>query len=212
MLAVMLPATALVVFGVYHLRNIQRDKAIEAAIQRDYREVLTIAEKRIDERAYENAEQARQKFPDMGGPDEIDDFLADHSDISYAFLWTGKGSMAMRSQSRYMQDAKMCAESRQLTSDFGSWMDLEAKTYIHKLSILEKTEGRRVYFTDHWISRGDKMQFVSLVFFLPPGSTPDNPALGGFLYDTDYLKNRFFPQGPISPGGVGLLGWRSTRS
>ena len=47
MLAVILPAAALIGFGVYHLRNIQRDKAIEAAIQKDYEQTLLIAEKRM---------------------------------------------------------------------------------------------------------------------------------------------------------------------
>jgi signal transduction histidine kinase len=194
MLAVVLPAAALVIFGIHYLRSIQQDKAIEATFQRDYRQFLTIAEKRIDERAYGIAEDARQQFPGRGGPDEIDDFLAGHPDISHAFLWTGKGSMDMRSQKGYMQDPKMSAESRQLASDFGTWMDLEAKVYIHKLHLIDKTEGRHVYFDSHWVTRGDKMQYVSLVFFQPPGSTPDCPSIGGFLYDTDYLKNSFFPQ------------------
>jgi signal transduction histidine kinase len=38
------------------------------------------------------------------------------------------------------------------------------------------------------------MEYQSLVLFLPRGSTPEHPALAGFLYDTDYLKNKFFPQ------------------
>jgi len=32
------------------------------------------------------------------------------------------------------------------------------------------------------------------VLFLPRGSTPEHPALAGFIYNTDYLKNTFFPQ------------------
>ena len=62
MLAVMLPAAALIVVSAYHLRTIQRDKAIEAAIQRDYQQVLAIAEKRIDEHAYDAAEKTRRNF------------------------------------------------------------------------------------------------------------------------------------------------------
>jgi signal transduction histidine kinase len=30
--------------------------------------------------------------------------------------------------------------------------------------------------------------------FTPRGSTPDDPALAGFIYDSDYLANEFFPQ------------------
>ena len=63
MLAVMLPAAALIVASVFYLRHIQRGKMIEAAIQRDYQQALKIAEKRIVERAYETAEKASDEIP-----------------------------------------------------------------------------------------------------------------------------------------------------
>ena len=194
MLAVMLPAVALIVFGVHQLRSIQRDKAIEAVIQRDHQQVLAIAEKRIDERAYEVAEEARAKFPDAGNAEEIDTFLATHPDIAHAFLWKGKGSIDFRSQASQMQNSQLCAESRMLSSDFGSWWDMEGEDTIAKLKRSEAATGRHVLITDHWLTRGDKMQYQSLVLFLPRGSTPEHPALAGFLYDTDYLKNNFFPR------------------
>ncbi len=93
MLGVMLPAAALIVAGAWHLRTIQRDKAIEAVFQREYQQVLAIAEKRIDERAYEIAEEASAKFPDAKQGDELEAFLAAHPDIAHAFLWTGKGHL-----------------------------------------------------------------------------------------------------------------------
>lgn len=193
MLAVMLPAVALIVFGVHELMSIQRDKAIEAVIQRDHQQVLAIAEKRIDGRAYEIAEEASAKFPDVDNFDEIGAFLAAHPDIAHAFLWTGKGSIEFRSQASQMQNAQLCAESKMLSSDFGTWWDIEGEDYIAKLKRMA-TEGRHVYITEHMLTRGDKMQYQSLVLFLPRGSTPEHPALAGFLYDTDYLKNNFFPR------------------
>ena len=48
MLGVMLPAAALIAVGVWHLRTIQREKSVEAVFQREYQQVLAIAEKRID--------------------------------------------------------------------------------------------------------------------------------------------------------------------
>ena len=75
MLAVMLPAAALIVASVYHLRSIQREKAVEAVIQRDYQQVLAIAEKRIAERAYEVTQSAKAKFPDVDHPRDLDEFL-----------------------------------------------------------------------------------------------------------------------------------------
>ena len=63
MLAVTLPAAALVIASVFYLRHIQRGKMFDAEIQRDYQQTLAIAEKRITDRAFEIAEVPRQHFP-----------------------------------------------------------------------------------------------------------------------------------------------------
>ena len=43
LLAVMLPAAALIVASVWHLRTLQREKEIEAVIEREYQQTLAIA-------------------------------------------------------------------------------------------------------------------------------------------------------------------------
>ena len=126
MLAIILPGAALISFGVFHLRTIQRDKAIEAAIQRDYQDVLHIAEKRINRRAYEMAEEARADFPDRDSSDKLDDFLAKHADVAHAFIWSGKGNIEFRSQGSRMNDRQFCADSRSIAADLGPWMDIDA--------------------------------------------------------------------------------------
>jgi signal transduction histidine kinase len=194
MLGVMLPAAALIVAGVWHLRTIQRDKAIEAVFQLEYQQVLAIAEKRIDARAYEIAEEARAKFPDADHGDKLEAFLAAHPDIAHAFLWTGKGHLEIQSQPDRMSDPEFEEDSRKLSSMVGHWFDLESNDEIAKLKKIEAMEGRRVYFTSNWVPRGDKWQYQSLVLFMPRGSTAEHPALAGFVYDTDYLSNKFFPQ------------------
>src|ERR1700761_7262572 len=78
MLAVILPAAALIGFSLHHLWLIEHDKAIEAAIQKDYERILAIAEKQIDGRAYEIAEDAIAKFPAADSPDDLDGFLNSH--------------------------------------------------------------------------------------------------------------------------------------
>ena len=75
----------------------------------------------------------------------------------------------------------------------GAWWDIEGKDYIAKLKRIEAGGGQHVYFTAHWVTRNDKMVYQSLVLFLPRGSTPEHPALAGFVYDSDYLRNDFFP-------------------
>jgi signal transduction histidine kinase len=193
MLAVMLPAAALIVFGAVYLRGIQRDKAIEAAFQRDYQQVLAIAEKRIDERAYDGAEESRSRFPNVENPVELASFLAKQPHIAHAFLWTGKGTLAFRSQPSRMSDPRYCVEDGELSSHLGAWWDIQGKDLIAKLKRMEAGAGPHVYFTDHWVTRNDKMVYQSLVLFLPRGSGPERPGLAGFVYDADYLQNDFFP-------------------
>jgi len=193
MLAVMLPAAALILFSVFYLHNLQRDKAIEAAYRVDYQDMLVLAEKQINTRMYEMADEARSEFPDRDNPGGINGFLETHPDITHAFLWTGKDQMVFRSQPSRMSSGPYCAEDQTLASDITTWWNVDAKIYFGKLRRYELKEGKHLFFDAHWISRGDKMQYQSLVMFIPRGASPDRPALAGFIYDTDYLKNKFFP-------------------
>jgi signal transduction histidine kinase len=195
MLAVILPAIALIGFGLHHLWQIQRDNAIEAAFQRDYLHLLAIAEKQIDGRAYEIAEEAIAKFPRADSPDDLDSFLESHPDIAHAFLWSGKGDFEFRSQAdRMMHDRQFCSESRMLSEDFKSWWDMDGTVYLAKIHKMEAATGRGILITEHTVNRNEKMQYQSLVLFTPQGSNPEHPTLAGFIYDTDYLKHKFFPQ------------------
>jgi signal transduction histidine kinase len=194
MLGVMLPAAALIVANVVWLRHIQRDKFIEAAIQMDYQHMLKIAEKRIVERAYETSERASLQFPDRDHPEELDAFLTTHPEIAHAFLWTGKGDLDFRSQPGRTIDPAFQAEHKELSLEFGHVFDMWSGDYIAKVKKNEVLEGRRVYISSESVSRGDKILYESLVSFLPHGSTHEHPALAGFIYDEDYLRNNFFPQ------------------
>src|SRR5260370_7423512 len=62
-LAIVLPAAALMAFSIVNLKHIQRNKAIEAAIQRDFIHVLKIAEKKSWERANDLLTPVLRKFP-----------------------------------------------------------------------------------------------------------------------------------------------------
>ncbi len=65
-LAIILPAASLMAFSIWNLRHIQRDKAIEAAIQRDFTYVLKIAEKKTWHRASDILTPVRKQFPCAG--------------------------------------------------------------------------------------------------------------------------------------------------
>jgi len=193
MLAVAVPAAALIVAGVMHLRSIQREKAVEAVFQRDYQQVLAIAEKRIVERAYENAEEAQASFPPVKRASDLDPFLETHPEIAHAFLWCDKGNLAFRSQPERQGDPSFRDESRDLESMLDKWFDFESKEFLAKLKKVKHAEGRHSYITYNWVQKGDKWEYQTLVLFEPPSSTPEHPALAGFAYDTEYLSKKFFP-------------------
>jgi signal transduction histidine kinase len=194
MLAVIMPAAALISASVMHLRTLQRKKEIEAVFQREYQETLAIAEKRIDHRAYKMAEEIRETFPDVDSPDELDDFLAKHPNLCHAFLWTGKGHLEFQSQPDRMDDPEFRDQSKMLSSDIEDWFDSESKIYLTKLTKMEAAGAPRTYFMGDSVLKDDKWQYVSVVFFIPKGSTPEHPALAGFVFDPGYMKNTFFPQ------------------
>jgi signal transduction histidine kinase len=194
MLAVMLPAAALIIACAAYVSHIQRGKLMEAAIQLEYEHMLKIAERRIVERAYETSEMATKNFPDVDHPEELDAFLTAHPEIAHAFLWTGKGNLDFRSQPARMTDPDFQEENKALSSEVRHEFDMWSGDYIALVKKNEVMEGRHVYITSQSVPRGSKMQYESFVSFLPRGSTHENPALAGFVYDEDYLKNRFFPQ------------------
>ena len=103
-------------------------KEIEAVIQRNYQQVLAIAEKRIDERAYKMTEEIREKFPDADQPEDLEAFLTAHPNVSHAFLWTGKGHFEFQSQPGMMDDPEFREESKELSSISKTWLILSPRT------------------------------------------------------------------------------------
>jgi signal transduction histidine kinase len=194
MLAIMLPATALIASSAVWLTHIQRGKMVEKAIESDYEHLLKIAEKRIVERIYETSEKASTNFPDLDHPAELDAFLTAHPEIIHAFLWTGKGNLDFRSQPGRMADPDFQAEDKELSSELRAGFDIWSQDHIAMVRKNEAMEGRHVYINSEFVSRGTRMQYESFVYLVPRGSNHEHPALGGFVYDEDYLKNTFFPK------------------
>src|SRR5580704_15438611 len=99
-LAVILPAAALVLLSAWHVLHIQRDRAVEAAIQRDFTQVLAISEKQINYKANEMMDDVRSDFPtpsEACGP-TLDKILAAHPYVAHVFVFSPGGGMVFRSQ------------------------------------------------------------------------------------------------------------------
>src|ERR1700748_1273225 len=92
-----------------------------------------------------------------------------------------------------MRDRQFCSESQAALSDLSTWWEMDGKALIGKIKKVQTREGRHGYLYSNYLTVGDKMQYQTMVFLLPPSFTPAHATLAGFIYDNDYLKNKFFP-------------------
>src|SRR5580658_2190106 len=92
-LAVVLPAAALVILSAVHLTEIQRDRGVEAAFQRDFNQVLLISEQHINQKADDLVDDVRTNFPGAGGAcvETLDRILATHPYIAHVFVYEPGG-------------------------------------------------------------------------------------------------------------------------
>src|SRR5438067_10826940 len=91
-LAVLLPAAALIYVNFAQLQSFRRDKVLEAAIHRDFQEALAIYEKRLNKQIYEKINPARDSFPAADADDEekkqkLDELLSRCSCFTHAFIF-----------------------------------------------------------------------------------------------------------------------------
>ena len=140
-LAVILPAAALVILSAWHVLHIQRDRAVEAAIQRDFSQVLAISEKQINHKAYELVDDVRNDVPapsEACGP-TLDKILAAHPYAVHLFVYSPEMGMVFRSQAeRLKKDPAFRDEADYLSQMFEGWFKMEFKSTAEKLAHGEK--------------------------------------------------------------------------
>ena len=195
-LAVILPAAALVILSAWHVLHIQRDRAVEAAIQRDFSQVLAISEKQINHKAYELVDDVRNDVPAPGaacGP-TLDKILAAHPYAAHLFVYSPEMGMVFRSQAeRLKKDPMFRDEADYLSQMFEGWFKMEFKSTAEKLAHGEK-KGMPYYFESDWVQRGDKKVYQSDGLFLMKNPKTGSLAIGGVALDADYLRDQFFPE------------------
>jgi signal transduction histidine kinase len=194
-LAVVLPAAALVILSAVHLTEIQRDRGVEAAFQRDFNQVLAISEKHINQKAYDLTDDVRSEFPSAGEAcvETMDRILATHPYVAHVFVYEPNGRLTFRSQPSRLKDASFRTEGDSLASMTTSWMQVEYKDQVKELAEMSK-KGKPYYFFDNWAPRGDKKLYQSVALFLVPDVTGERKAIGGMAFDAEYLRDQFFPE------------------
>jgi signal transduction histidine kinase len=194
-LAIALPATALIGYSIWHLRSIQRDRAVEAAIQRDFSHVLKIAEKRMNARADKMVEEVRSDFPRPSDPvvPKLDGILDKHPEVAHVLLYDGDGGFTVRNQPRRMGDSQFTSECGRLSS-FNEWMKIEGKEMLKKIRKMEQKDGTPFLFGEDIVPRGDKMAYENYAILSLPEWPQDRVALGFVIFDSEYLTDHLFPE------------------
>jgi len=195
-LAVVLPAAALVILSAWHLKHIQRDRAVEAAIQRDFSQVLAISEKEINRKAYEQLDDVRSGFPASGitCPETFDRLLAAHPYAAHLFAYDPDDGMVFRSQPyRLKNDQAFHVEADELSKMADGWLRMEFKDLVEKMTKMEK-KGIPYYVFANWVPRGEKRLYQPVALFAKTDEATGKKVLGGIALDAEYVHDRFFPE------------------
>ena len=194
-LAVVLPAAALVVLSAWHLDHLRRDRSVEAAIQRDFNQVLAISEKHINMKAFELADDVRNDFPSPGQACSVnlDRLLAAYPYAAHVFIYDPQNGLTFRSQPSRLSDPDFRAEADDLSKMFDTWFKVDFDEFVEKLGKMEQ-KGTMYYCDVNWTRRGDKHLYQSAPIFLKTDEKTGKKVLAGMVFDAEYLRDHFFPQ------------------
>jgi signal transduction histidine kinase len=195
-LAVMLPAAVLVILSAWHLKTIQRDRAVEAAIQRDFSQVLAISEKQINHKAYELVDDVRADFPPPGEActETMDRILSTHPYVAHLMLYDPQQGFVTRSQPyRMKNDPGFRDQAEHMSKMMEGWWKLEYAEFSKKLAKMAD-KGTPYYFDGEWVPGGDKPVYLSTAVFLRTDKETGKSAIASVTFDGDYLRNQFLPQ------------------
>jgi len=197
-LAIVLPAAALMGFSIWNLKHIQRDQAIEAAIQRDFTYVLKIAEKRSWEKANELLEPMRKEYPNPDDGSKInaklDRILSEHPEFAYAVLYDKKtGLLVSRMQPGRDHEEEFCAHALEAIKSLESWLPLDAAPMTEHLRMMAEKGEKSPGFEGGWMLMNNQRVYWNVAYFIPPDVPKDRVSLGMVSFDEDYLQKSFFP-------------------
>lgn len=195
-LAVMLPAAALIYVNFHHLKSIKRDKNVEATIHRDFQYMLSVSEKKINDRIYTMTEETRDLFPspDTGAEVDkergLDTVLSKSPWIAHVFVFDAEKGLVFRSQPQQMTDRYFREEHDRMSLMFRGWFGMEGKMVRDEM----REKPRLITCYGDQVKRAGGPGFMTTAFFPFPHLPRDRVVFGGVSFDPDYLKQTFFPE------------------
>jgi signal transduction histidine kinase len=195
-LAVVLPAAVLVIMSARHLVHLQRDRGVEALIERDFSQVLAISEKEFNRKAYEQLDDIRGRFP-AGGmtcAETLDRLLVAHPYAAHLFVYDSDHGMVFRSQpDRLKTDPSFKAEADGLSTMGEGWFRLEFKELAEEITKQEK-KGTPYHVFANWVSRGEKHLYQPVALFVRTDEATGKKVIGGIAFDAEYIRDQFLPE------------------
>ena len=193
-LAVLLPAAGLIYANYSQLQLFERDKVLEAAIHRDFQEILAITEKRMNKKAYAMVEDIRGQFPDCDCDEtekeqKLDRLLEKNLWISSVVYYDDKG-LIIRSQPSKMEDKHFREDHERMADDYKGWFKMEGKGLLEGM----RKKIRPMNFYTGPAERSYGEVYVTSVLFPIPHAPMGKVVLGALAFDDVYIKNTFFPE------------------
>ena len=193
-LAVVLPAATLIVVSVLHLKSFQRDRAVEALIQRDFTHVLAITEKHMSQRAVELVDDVRSQLPGPGNTCAVtlDKILLAHPYVAHVFLYDPQHGMVFRSQSDRLQDPSFQAEAESIAKIGEGWLKIEFADLVKKFADRESKGAGPYMFEYNWAPRGDKHVYQNYALFMKKDDETGSKAIAGVVFEVSPIPESVF--------------------
>ncbi|HEX8926433.1 MAG TPA: HAMP domain-containing sensor histidine kinase [Terriglobales bacterium] len=193
-LAILVPAVALIFFSVLHLKSLQNDHAIEAAIQRNFDQMLAISEKQMTAKAFEVVDAAVNDFNVGDDNDQtLENVLERNPNVAHVFLYDQETGVSFASRRSKMGRPDFVEESAKTKNMLATWIPIEAKEIADKFPKKLAKLGRPYMFDAGFTKRGDTKLYQWMVLFKPKGVPPGHISIGVVVFDAEYLQNTFFP-------------------
>lgn len=198
-LAITLPALALMAFSIWNLKHIQRDQAIEAAIQRDFQYVLKIAEKKTWFKANELVLPAMKEFPNVNDGEakiktSLDRILRENPQFAYAIVYDKNCHIMVSAiQPNREHDEDFWEGAQEAIDSAASWLPIEAPSMSDHLRMMAERGDQYPGFYGDWMARHKHHFYSNGAYFLPPGVGKEEAALAILSFDEDYLRDNLLP-------------------
>src|SRR5438067_2428742 len=195
-LAVLVPAAALIYVNFSQLRSFQRDKFLQAAIHRDFQEALAITEKRMSKKAYAKVDDVIGMFPSRTNNDvekktKLEEALAKCACFDHAFIFDGE-DLTFETDPNQMNDRFVREEHDHMVDSYRTWFSSkeEVKSLIESI----EKKPQHIIFAPMQTKRADGQAYLLTAFFALPDNSTGELAFGGISFDPCHLKSNFFPE------------------